>query len=198
MVLSCKIYFGVGSYVDSPAFSSVWYRCILVRSKYRYTCVFCINTYGTVNRWSLHFSTFGNMIISYNNKISYNDRGPKFIQTNSGNTWWLTFHRFRRIRYIVYWCNNVRNTRRELVRMSSAILLRGLMINLLVCGTGLVDLHPCRECFLFLSDTTLFLFSLFLFLSLLFYSFIYTSPVQRFNAHLINALCFFFSTHLHI
>lgn len=198
MVLSCKIYFGVGSYVDSPASSSVWYRCILVRSKYRYTCVFCINTYGTVNRWSLHFSTFGNMIISYNNKISYNDRGPKFIQTNSDNTWWLTFHRFRRIRYIVYWCNNVRNTRRELVRMSSAILLRGLMINLLVCGTGLVDLHPCREYFLFLSDTTLFLFSLFLFLSLLFYSFIYTSPVQRFNAHLINSLCFFFSIHLYI
>ena len=30
------------------------------------------------------------------------------------------------------------------------------------------------------------------------YSFIYTSPVQRFNAHLINSLCFFFSIHLYI
>jgi hypothetical protein len=28
--------------------------------------------------------------------------------------------------------------------MSSAILLRGLMINLLVCGTGLVDLHRTK------------------------------------------------------
>ena len=30
------------------------------------------------------------------------------------------------------------------------------------------------------------------------YSFIYTSPMQRFNAHLINSLCFFFYPSLHL